>query len=186
MPRRLLNLLTALSLLLCVAAVVLWMRSYWVTDRLWRQAFEADGGGTYWTQEAVSVGRGGVSIGRAVESFAAEPDFVRRMLVRRAPKFYSTGAPVDPNIVPGLPGWSALGFQYGGFEDRRPGRRPGKAAWGLVVPMWAILLPTAILPVAWGWRWRARRRGPGRCASCGYDLRATPDRCPECGTPAAP
>ena len=57
-------------------------------------------------------------------------------------------------------------------------------------PMWSVALLT-FPPAAWvigsgsARRLRRyRRRQAGQCLECGYDLRATPDRCPECG--AAP
>jgi hypothetical protein len=53
-------------------------------------------------------------------------------------------------------------------------------------PLWVFVLMTAVLP-AWHViaAHHARRLSKrGLCASCGYDLRATPERCPECGTPA--
>lgn len=55
--------------------------------------------------------------------------------------------------------------------------------FAFVVPIWAaalVMLPGWLLPLlAFGLRRTCRRRGG--CANCGYDLRATPSRCPECG-----
>lgn len=52
-----------------------------------------------------------------------------------------------------------------------------------IIPYWFGLGAAAPLPALAAWLGLRRRRRARRrlCANCGYDLRATPDRCPECG-----
>lgn len=53
------------------------------------------------------------------------------------------------------------------------------------IAWWMIFTPLAIpllLPVVFSkQRIRKKRRQAGLCPNCGYDVRATPSRCPECG-----
>ena len=74
---------------------------------------------------------------------------------------------------------TTLGFGYD-YED------PKANAYGanvLIIPLWAplaALLAIVGRDVARTVRCRRRRRR-GLCVACGYDLRASIDRCPECG-----
>lgn len=58
---------------------------------------------------------------------------------------------------------------------------------GAYVSYWLIATVMAVIPVTAlvTWLRRRSRHSDGCCAKCGYDLRATPGRCPECGERAA-
>jgi hypothetical protein len=73
------------------------------------------------------------------------------------------------------------------YEDGAEGGS-GHSYWGTVYmitfPYYLFALTAALLPAIETWKWWKRRRRVrlGRCLCCGYDLRASKDRCPECGT----
>jgi hypothetical protein len=58
----------------------------------------------------------------------------------------------------------------------------------IIVPYWFVFSTTAVYPVILGILYFRRHRQPRHhCPTCGYDLRATPTLCPECGhQPAKP
>jgi hypothetical protein len=93
--------------------------------------------------------------------------------------------------------WERKGCHFLGFQIGKAFAvyRTGKTAvcvgdqWLVEVPLWMILPVTGCLPafqlIGTIKQRMAQRRRIDLCRNCGYDLRATPDRCPECGAAAA-
>jgi hypothetical protein len=183
--RALLNIVTVASAASCMAVAAAWARSYLAYDFVtatrdhpgtgqWlRQIYDArtGRGGVaaeyYWSWTADPAGIAGFRQAHAVEPAV--------MVVHEPPRdvpFGSGGYP-QPGVA------RRLGFEFdaGWLPPFGAGRVWQARA---VVPFW---LPTAALGLLPAWRLarRGRRRLPGACQSCGYDLRASPGRCPECG-----
>jgi hypothetical protein len=79
--------------------------------------------------------------------------------------------------------WQQLGFYY----DEMPAGGvfgPGRVGAAYIgFPHWApaVLIGCPLLGALLRVRKRRRRARAGLCGRCGYDLCASPDRCPECG-----
>jgi hypothetical protein len=162
MTRRLLNFVTFFSLLQCVAVCLLWVRAQFVMDQVvinsTRNYVELNGrrSGLWalWEREPID---GPLWMSLEHDSRPPHPLFVVPYSWR-----HRSGFTVERHV--------------------RGGVSSATDTW-MTAPYWFVAGLAALPPVVRFRRLRQRcRRGrSGLCPGCGYDLRATPERCPECG-----
>jgi hypothetical protein len=166
MKRRRFNIAAALSALVFIATIVLWIRSYWRADYL------AYCGETKEVGIISTVGRMVFYREKAIPPFRWQPPYGFEHSANLAPQNVDAYLPF---ISPSHQHWGGFGAIEGDTAKYR--------ARANYLPYWSIVLIAAVRPAMW--LRQARRSETLHCGKCGYDLRATPQRCPECGTPAA-
>ena len=190
MIRHLLNLLAAGSLLLSVAVAALWVRGRSTADCLKAQR-AVTWRGTLGVADLLVVshrGKTGVlfSYTRDETWTEAERQTIKARDCWRAYRSDYSLPTYDRYILVDNRRTYGHMFRHG-FEAYRT-EVGAERTWGAAAPHWFVLLWTALLPSSRAAAWQRRRRRSrrlrrGLCERCGYDLRATPDRCPECGGP---
>ena len=180
MRRPVLMIACALSLMLGTAAVLVWFLSFLAFapfGQFWTTSWDGNGSGY--------LGRGWIALNGSFH-LLREDRTMQPAPTSVANRYRHSG--IDP--IPGVhPKQTTLGFAYVSrvtvWRDPGNGRRVTSTTQQLSFPIWLLAIVLAVLPIGWSvTAMRQRRlRVRGLCPSCGYDLRATRDRCPECGTP---
>jgi hypothetical protein len=180
--RHTLNGLKLLLLLLTIPLAAVWAYSYRHSDSLVRW----QAGGRYFR---ITSGFGALrccTSGGCPFQYSSggwwwirvEPDFLW-FAPPRFPIYHDARGRMwlPPHII-GQEGWHKLATAAGGPSQPATVRVP---YWVLVIAL-AIPACAPLMLRSIGTWFAARRAGRGFCSKCGYDLRATPGRCPECGT----
>lgn len=167
--------------LLCTAfLIVIWIRSYSVGDQFeWVTPSQH-------TRVLVEWGLGGFGF----FSHTLEPEEIEKGDYFRTAREWQSrvGRPVYPYNMYPYPGSGPRVFGSGNhgflFDDAE---FKGWALRQVTVPIWSMTCLAGVLSMPGLLQLRRRHRlhrkaSYGLCQRCGYDLRATPERCPECGT----
>jgi hypothetical protein len=186
--QRLLNAATALSIALCLASGLLSIRSYFARDLLPREIthngwqVQSWGGRLIFVRTTIANLNGAVRMNVSVEGpstpipkvkLPAEVPLADQMgmTIRNAPTHWGFDGSISDS-------WPALSIGPNNQSQR------GFSADVYSIPLWSIFAIMVLLncPMIFLWHRSRKRFSAGLCQSCGYDLRATPNLCPECGT----
>ena len=179
MRRGLFIICSGLSLLMIVVIIAHWIWAYSTRYQIRHQ----------WTAQPDPKGAGTAkSYSFNINHWAGRTDITLVTISQiRQPWWFENGRLADRDVSPAAVRfganeakkvkWEFVGF---GYADFNPAPAP---CWTFRIPDYALVFLLAILPTLWvmGWVRRQRRRRAMRCVGCGYDLRASEDRCPECG-----
>ncbi|HEY7119570.1 MAG TPA: hypothetical protein VH475_23460 [Tepidisphaeraceae bacterium] len=177
-----------ISVLLCLAAAAMWLRSRWVADELTLEFRPAPNRRALSAHYLISA-RGVLEYTRMTSPSAAPEQggtFDHAWSSGPQQMLLSLECEQPVEEFP-WPAWTRWGFHW---SDDRGGQTDHRFVT-VSAPYWFAVLFFAAAPaialtnaLRRGHRRqrRTRRQETHRCPVCGYDLRATPERCPECGS----